>query len=353
MLCAGGGVLGVPSPLIPRRRPADAIFCTRLLARVGLCAIFSCTMMLGDSSAWAQNRVNPARARVARGTGNPVHRPAPRGALRRTGRVPRGSVPGRARDLVGVNRGDVRRSGANWFIDRPQSLITRSGYSAPLHRLSLSGTVASLRNAPSQADFERAIEEVKAAGLQRNQYTSRLTAQMDLRGRRLASDGWIYFEDGDFLRARSSFASAEIVNESSPVPRFGKLMVDVAQQHYRRAITQLARNLILDAQRPPGVDGLFEYDVSLSSVFGDDDELRRCVIGLQRFAQENLDNPAVQALYCYVLWYSGIDDFEVQASGVAAQLATGIAGSDSPWARFPEMIEKAGVRGRKDAETQR
>ncbi len=59
---------------------------------------------------------------------------------------------------------------------------------------------------------------------------------------RLASSGWAYFQDGDYLRARSAFESAEIVSESSPVPRFGKLVVDVAQQHYRRAITQLVKD---------------------------------------------------------------------------------------------------------------
>ena len=352
MLCAGGGVLGVPSSLIPRRRSADLFLCRRSLARAVLCAILSCAM-LGDSTARAQNASDRARRRAAGGIGSRVQHRAPRGALRQTGRVPRGSIPGRARNLVGINRGDARRSDPNAFIDRPRSLLTRSGYSAPLNRMSLSGTVASLRNAPSQADFERAIEEVKAFGLQRNQYTSRLATQMHLRGRRLAGDGWTYFEEGDFLRARSSFESAEIVSESSPVPRFGKLMVDVAQRHYRRAITQLARNVVLDARQPSGVDGLFEYDVSLLDVFGDEEGLRRSIIGLQRFAQENLDNPGVQALYCYVLWYSGIDEFEVQASGVAAQLVTGAAGLNSPWARFSEMIEKARAGREEGAEALR
>ncbi|MEE9294646.1 MAG: hypothetical protein V3W34_06775 [Phycisphaerae bacterium] len=330
---------------------AGALCRTGRLARVSLWAMILCAV-LGDSTAWAQRAVNRRPIGPNRVMRAPGRRPAPRGMARSTRLALRGSAAGRGRNALGINRRGLGRTDVSGFIHRPRSLLYRAGYTAPLTRMSLSSTVAGLRNAPSQADIERAIEEIKTSNLRANEYSRSLAAQIDLQGRQLVDDGWGYFQDGDYLRARSAFESAEIVDRHSPVPRFGQLIVDVAQSHYRRAITLLAKSISYDARRPPGIAGLFEYDVSLQEIFGDEKKMLRSILQLRQFAQENLDNPAVQALYCYVLWYSRIPDSAAQASGIAAQLARTVSSSNSPWARFPEMIERAeaqiGERGGAD-----
>ena len=65
------------------------------------------------------------------------------------------------------------------------------------------------------------------------------------------------------------------------VPRFGQLLVDVTQQHYRRAMTKLAEIMTYDNRRAPNVPGMFEYNVNLQRLYDNQEELVELIIELR------------------------------------------------------------------------
>ncbi len=245
------------------------------------------------------------------------------------------------RTPLGIPTGGAAATDLNALIYRPRILLQNNGFTAPVRRMSLTSMVNNLKYGSSQAEIEAAIAETRKQLQQEDNYAEMLLRQIRSDRRRLLADGWGYFKDEDNLRARKSFESAEFVDERAPAPRFGQLIVDVDQKHYRRAITQLAKIVTYDGARAVGMPGLFEYDVSLQGLYSSEDDLRNALFELRQFAQRNPDTAPVQALYCYILWYSRYDDAMIEAAGIAARMKRTAKDPESAWARLHDHLQAA------------
>lgn len=303
--------------------------------RVCLVVFLAAAITVGDAQAQLTGR---------RRTGS---RPSVRKPTRPYSRKPaiarRASSPLNRRGLMNINQNGTSTTQINSFLARPNALLRGSSFTAPVRRLSLGTTAATRMYMPTQAEMDRAVQEIQQSGAleQPDRYADFMWGQIVAQRRRLLEDGWAYFKDRDYLRARSAFEGAEMIDSRAPAPRFGQIIVDVTVEHYRRAMTQLARSVNYDSKRPPDVEGLFEYNVSLRRAFGSEDDLRDVIFKLRRFAQQNLDIPPVQALYAYVLWYSRYHDAMIEAASIAARLRRTVANPKSPWAHFDGMIQEA------------
>jgi hypothetical protein len=303
------------------------------LTRVGLVLAISLLSGLPDVATGQQ----PKRSRGADSTGKHNKYAAIRRQPNGLPAIKRGGIPSVvASTPIGLS--GMRGTDINSFILRPRILVQGSAYSAPVRRMSLQSALNSLRNTTPPADIDAVIEEIRNAKQNEERLSAMMLKNIRSKQKRYLTDAWAYFADANYLRARMSFEAAELVDSRSAVPRFGQVMVDVVQGHFRRAMTQLARLYTYDARRPAYVPGMFEYNMSLQSVFQSPDELGRALVSLRDFAQRNNDNAPVQALYCYVLWYSRFPDAMIEASSIASRLARTTKNSRSPWAQFDRMI---------------
>ena len=78
---------------------------------------------------------------------------------------------------------------------------------------------------------------------------------------------------------------------------------------------------------------------SLWEAFFSEDELLTAFGRLRAFVQANPDVPAVQALYCCMLWYVRTPDAVLEAQSVAARIVR--TAPRSPWASFEAKIAEA------------
>ncbi len=294
--------------------------------------------------------VEPAAAQIHRPSRPTRARRQIRPAMRRPGPPTHGRIDTARhattsalswRSAMGINRTGRTREDLAAFVARPQLMLRSSSYTAPIRRLSIGGSLATFRYAPSQDDIERTLREIDNTDITRDDYSLNLLLEIRGQRKRLIEDGWAFLKDGDYLRSRGAFEAAETVDPHAPAPRFGQLIVDVANRHYRRAMTQLAKNLSYDQRRRPGTDAIFEYNISLQRAFPSDETLRIILLELRRFAQFNVDAPAVQALYCYVLWYSRFDDAMIEAVSIARRLRRTAGDPESAWAMLHSRIQEA------------
>ena len=250
-----------------------------------------------------------------------------------------------ARSPLGRPSGGLTSSDLSGFVYRPRLLLQGSGFAAPIRRMTIGGMVNNLRFSPSQAEMEAkieaAIEAMKNSDPPEDRYAEMLFTRIRSERRHLLGNGWGYFKEGENLRARMAFQAAELVDPRAPAPRFGQIIVDVRQKHYRRAMTQLAKLVTYDQTRSAGMPGMFEYTLSLQKLYGSEDDLRTMLFDMGRFAQNNPTSEPVQALYCLILWYSGYDDARIEAVGIASRLKRTAVDPNSAWARFHDLVQAA------------
>ena len=77
----------------------------------------------------------------------------------------------------------------------------------------------------------------------------------------------------------------------------------------------------------------------VGQILGGHDALVTVLDGLREFAQTNPDNPQVQALHCFVLWYTRSNDAVIEARSTASRIQR--TPPASPWARFHHMFRSA------------
>ncbi len=331
--------------MIPNRNDAHTTTSRRhahRVARIIASALLVAAMLPAAAEAQRTGR-RPTAGGAARPYGrNSAAGSRPRSRVNRRGRTP---------DL---NRNGTSNSQINVFLNRPRGLVQRSAFGAPVRRMSLGSTSETRKYTPTQDEIDRAVEEITRSGaLERpDRYAEFLFSEITAQRRRLLTDAWGYFKDRDYLRSRAAFEAAEMIDTRAPAPRFGLIMLDVANQHYRRAMTQLAKNVGYDARRAPGAEGLFDYDVSLRLAFASEDDLRSTLLSLREFAQQNLEVAPVQALYCYVLWYSRFQDGMIESASIAARLRRTARDPESPWAKFDGFIQAARRKMQQDRQAQ-
>ncbi len=254
--------------------------------------------------------------------------------MRRSGGVTAGVTP------LGMMTGGTTPADLNAFVFRPRMVLESAAFAAPIRRMSLGGSVATMKYMMTMEELAAAVEAQKNAEKpEPDHYVNILYTQLDAQRRHLLADGWAYFKNGDSLRSRGAFVAAEEVDARSPIPRFGQLVVDFERSHFRRGMTTLARIMSYDAIRRPGQPGILEYNVSLQAAFQSDDHLKNALLKLRRFAQKNLQNAPVQALYCYALWYSRYPAGMLEAEGVALRLKRTAPGT--PWAGLYDQLQRA------------
>ncbi len=219
-------------------------------------------------------------------------------------------------------------------------LLRNTGYSAPVQRLTRRPAGGSNPYyAPSEIDMEKAILDLQERKVSDWSYVDMMKSRNMSHRKQLVAEAAAYFRAGDYLRAGARFESAEIVDRRMPTPRFGQLLVAVSQEHWRQAMHKLSKLASYDSQRGPNVEGMFEYGITLQQLYGSPDALIETFQNLRLFAQENVDNPHVQALYCYLLWYAGYPEGMVEAKSIAARIYR--THPNSPWSRFHPMLLEA------------
>lgn len=233
-----------------------------------------------------------------------------------------------------------RGAGQLSSLSRPQALIRQNAFTAPLSRLATRIISPNLLHTPRQVDVERTLKEIQeTAGKPRANVSSFLFERIAAKRQQFMTDGWAYFHDGDYRRALAAFDAVEIVDRKVPGPRFGQLMSAVAGGSLRRAMHKMGKLYHYAALQPEGTLAIFEYNVSLQAAFGTPEELERVLSGVRTFAQKNPDNVAVQAMFCYVLWYTHLEDAVIEAASVAERIHR--THPASPWAGLHLMILEA------------
>ncbi len=222
---------------------------------------------------------------------------------------------------------------------RPQLLLRDTGFMAPVRRYSPGLVGPSSLDTPTQEELDQAIESFMNVEPSEQDYSAILARRVRSQQQRYLRDGFGYLRDGDLIRAAGAFDAAESADRNHPYPRFGKLIIHVVEKHYARSTTRLATIMKYDSERPPGVPPAFEYTLTWRDYFEDDEDLRVSMQSLREFAQRRLDRASIQALYCYVLWYSGFEEARVEARNVAAAIAR--SHPKSTWAGLLPMILRA------------
>lgn len=243
-----------------------------------------------------------------------------------------------------VNR-TSRASDTSLTLFRKNLLLRDTGFASPVSRIAVGVGRPSPMDMPTQEQLDRAIEQMMNLEPSEVDYSAILARQMVGKQQRYIRDGFGYLKDGDLIRAAGAFDAAEVANRKHPYPRFGKLILDVLQEHYASATTRLVTIMKYDAQRDGRIPGMFEYDLQWRDYFEDEEDLRETIRVLRQFTQKKLEKSSVrtqasvQALYCYVLWYSGFEEARVEARNVAAGIARSYP--SSTWARMLTMIINA------------
>lgn len=222
---------------------------------------------------------------------------------------------------------------------RSELLLRDTGFMSPVRRFAAGMVGPTSFDQPTQEEVERATEQFMNVEPTELDYSAVLARQIRSHQRRYLRDGFGYLKDGDLIRSAGAFDAAESANRDHPYPRFGKLIIDVIEKHYARATTRLATIMKYDAQRRPGMPSVFEHPLKWRDYFEADEDLQETMRDLREFAQKKLKNPSIQALYCYVLWYSGFEGTRIEARNVAASISR--SHPKSNWAKLHSMIVEA------------
>ena len=149
--------------------------------------------------------------------------------------------------------------------------------------------------------------------------TSRLTALQ----KQSVADGWTWFQKGEYLRARSCFENAEMLNRRDAEPRAGVFFCMIAEGKYVQALHVAARIYRLD-----GGSDLFDVDYRLLDRYEplgvEDPEVRRTMAKEQlladvrrfvAFSGEEF-SPTILAAQILHLWHGGQRTEAVQAARI-------------------------------------
>lgn len=285
-------------------------------------------MLLGRS---AEQRVAAIRANMAAGSRGHYFRSQNRDPL---------ATPKYQPYSPGIMSGTAG-GGLYGSLWRTQQMMRQYSFNHPVAYANTYSPVANLLNRPPQIDPQQALEEYRKAQQEAKNYDygSLMTLQVGSQLRRFLQDGWAYLRDKRYPRAISAFDTAHEIDPIAPSARFGQVIATVAAEQYRRAMTRLAMLLLYETRRSPEIPSMFEYNANLQNNFGSVDDLRECMLSLRTFSQLNPQNPHVQALYVYVLWYSRFQDAMKEAESIALSIAR--QHPDSPWASFFPMIQRA------------
>ena len=247
-----------------------------------------------------------------------------------TGGFSRRLTPSRARGTTTIGS----------YLRRPHRLLRRNAFSARIRSLASTSPIRNPLSKPRQADVDQTLETMMSTDTENPVgYADLMLGHIAIRRRQAMADGWAHFHKGDYVRALAAFESAAMVAPKDPAASLGQLMSVVANRHHRRALYKLATLARHDETRPAGVPGMFEFDFSLTDAFVSADALVTVLDGLREFAQSNPDNQHVQALHCFVLWYTRSNDAMIEARSSAARIER--THPASPWARFHHMIQSA------------
>jgi hypothetical protein len=149
--------------------------------------------------------------------------------------------------------------------------------------------------------------------------TSRLTALQ----KQSVADGWTWFQKGEYLRARSCFENAEMLNRRDAEPRAGMFFCMVAERKYAQALHLVARIYRMDAGPQ-----LFEADYRLLERYEPLDveepagrrtlAKERLLADVRSFVKFSGENPSLMILAAEVfhLWHCGQRTEAVQAARI-------------------------------------
>jgi hypothetical protein len=149
--------------------------------------------------------------------------------------------------------------------------------------------------------------------------TSRLTALQ----KRSVADAWAWFQKGEYLRARSCFENAEMLNRRDAEPRAGMFFCMVAERKYAQALHLVARIYRMDAGPQ-----LFEADYRLLERYEPLDveepagrrtlAKERLLADVRSFVKFSGENPSLMILAAEVfhLWHCGQRTEAVQAARI-------------------------------------
>lgn len=229
---------------------------------------------------------------------------------------------------------------------RPQYLLYNRGFSAPIRRFDTRPAAGNVLQAPAQADVERALEELRNSDQARTttHYADDLQVRINSQRHRLIQKAWDDLSNGRFARAYNSFESVEIIDRQSPAPRFGQLLTVFVDGQFVRAMHKLAKTFAYNEARPPNVEGMFDYGLTLLMLLPDnEDDLQDKYVELRGFVWALSDSDRQvqaqgQALLAFMLWYSGFDGDVVEAMMIAGRIQRQFP--RTPWAKFyPMMVE--------------
>jgi hypothetical protein len=230
-------------------------------------------------------------------------------------------------------------SNTGMTLYRSKLMVRDNSFGAPIRKFTPGMMMPSTVDVPTQADIDRQIERIMNEQPVESQIDELLELSVRSSMRRLIRDGLGYCRDGDYIRAMGAFDAALTADRGNPIPRFGNLVIDVTRGHYARAVQRLITLAKYDSTRRRGTPSLFQYKVTLLDYFESEEQLREQLLTLRKFTQKRLDNVNVQALYCYMLWYAGIDSAKNDAKAIASGIAR--THPESPWSLLYKMMEEA------------
>ncbi len=210
---------------------------------------------------------NPYAGFGAGRTRRPVLGRSPAGATRFSG-------IGRSSFSIAQENKAQRAYAVQQLLLRPQLLLYNRGYSGPIRRFDTRPAAGNVLQAPAQADVERALEELRNSDGPRTttHYADDLQARIASRRHMLIQKAWDDLSNGRFARAYNGFESVEIIDRQSPAPRFGQLLTVFVDDQFVRSMHKLAKIFAYDEARPPNVEGMFDYGLTVLMLLPDDEE---------------------------------------------------------------------------------
>ena len=125
-----------------------------------------------------------------------------------------------------------------------------------------------------------------------------MTARITARRTRAISDGWEYYQEGQFGAAIRQFKAAEACDRTDPEAALGIIASSVAHHNNASAQTALSRAIT----RAPG---LFELEIDLHDKHPEPQVLAEYVATLGLVVRKNPDDDSFAGMHAFLLWFTG------------------------------------------------
>lgn len=230
----------------------------------------------------------------------------------------------------------------------PQKLLDETGFWAPAQYGGMArGGVRDRLSERDQTQSPRYAGPTAPPEERRSQ-ADLMASRLGTMRKGLLDQAWAHFEDGAYLRARSAFQSAEMLDREDPEPRAGAFFCAVAEGKYAQAVHEIRRICGRDTDAD-----LFGVNYRLRERYVSEERLQqdlRALLHAVEISRAKADvstggqkgaPAAVEAALGYAMWHGGGEAARLEARHSARILKDLDPDRAGPFGRFGELLTEA------------